>query len=100
MEWEDDEDFEQVESCLGKYEESAKTGSDYMMLVESLEKAGVKEEKAGKIVATFGDERLNECVKVYDTKYGKFIATFKESVDANNFIAEAGENRFTKRFFG
>ena len=100
IEWEDGEDFEQVESCLGKYEESAKSGKDYMMMVESLEKAGVKEEKAAKIVSTFGISSLNECVRVYDTKYGKYCATFKESVDANNFIAEADEKRFTKRYFG
>jgi hypothetical protein len=95
-----EEDMEQVESCLGKYEESAKSGKDYMMLVESLEKAGVKEEKAGKIVSTFGNKTLNECVKVFDSKYGKFVAVFKENAEASNFIAEADENRFTKRFFG
>ena len=100
IEWEDGEDSEQVESCLGKYEESAKSGKDYMMMVESLEKAGVKEEKAAKIVSTFGMSSLKECVRVYDTKYGKYCATFKESVDANNFIAEADEKRFTKRYFG
>ena len=100
IEWEDDEDSEQVESCLGKYEESAKSGKDYMMMVESLEKAGVKEEKAAKIVSTFGMSSLKECVRVFDTKYGKYCATFKESVDANNFIAEADEKRFTKRYFG
>lgn len=100
VDWEDGEDFEQVESCLGKYEESAKSGKDYMMMVESLEKAGIKEEKAAKIVSTFGMSSLKECVRVYDTKYGKYCATFKESVDANNFIAEADEKRFTKRYFG
>ena len=94
-----EEDMEQVESCLGKYEESAKSGKDYLMLVESLEKAGVKEEKLAKIVSTFGMSSLKECVKVFDNKAGKFIATFKESVDANNFIAEAGEDRFSKRYF-
>ena len=65
-----------------------------------LEKAGVKEEKAAKIVSTFGMSSLKECVRVFDTKYGKYCATFKESVDANNFIAEADEKRFTKRYFG
>lgn len=99
MEWDEGEDFEQVESCLGKYEESAKTGKDYMTLVESLEKAGIKEEKAAKIVSTFGMSSLKECVRVYDTKYGKYVATFKESVDANNFIADADEKRFSKRYF-
>ena len=99
MEWDEGEDFEQVESCLGKYEESAKTGKDYMTLVESLEKAGVKEEKAAKIVSTFGMSSLKECVRVYDTKYGKYVATFKESIDANNFIADADEKRFSKRYF-
>ena len=99
IEWEDDEDIEQVESCLGKYEESAKSGKDYMTMVESLEKAGIKEEKAAKIISTFGASSLKECVRVYDTKYGKYCATFAESVDANNFIAEADEKRFTKRYF-
>jgi uncharacterized protein with PIN domain len=99
MTWEDDEDAMAVESCLGKYEESAKSGKDYVALTESLEKAGLKEEKIAKIVSTFGAQDLKESVKVFDNKYGKFIATFKESVDCNNFIAEAGENRFSKRYF-
>jgi len=37
---------------------------------------------------------------VFDTKLGKSVAVFTESVDANNYIAESGEeNRFTKRYF-
>lgn len=99
MSWEDDEDPMAVESCLGKYEESAKSGKDYVALTESLEAAGLKEEKIGQIVATFGAKRLNESVKVFDNKYGKFVAVFKESTDCNNFIAEAGEKRFSKRYF-
>jgi len=100
MAWEDDENALEVEACLGKYEESAKSGKDYMTMVESLEAAGVKEEKIGTIVSTFGNKALKECVKVFDSKYGKYVATFTESVDCNNFIAEAGENRFSKRYFG
>ena len=43
---------------------------------------------------------MESCVRAYDTKYGKFVAAFKESADCNNFIEEAkAEGRFTKRFF-
>lgn len=97
------ENEEVLEACLRKYEESAKTGSDYMQLAESLtnEKLGLKESTIAKIVSTFDSRLLNECVRVYDSKYGKFVACFKESADASNFIAETNvEKRFTKRFFG
>lgn len=101
MPWDEDEDAVAVESCLGKYEESAKNGKDYMTMVESLEKAGVKEEKIGLIVSTFNRGSLKECSRVFDSKYGKFVAEFKESADTNNFIVETGdENRFSKRYFG
>ena len=94
---------EVLESALCAYEESAKSGKDYMALVEALstEKTGLKEEAIAKIVSTFDNRSLKECVRVYDSKYGKYVAAFNESVDANNFIAEtAEESRFTKRFFG
>ena len=96
------EDMDAVEESLKAYEESAKSGKDYMTLVESLsdEKLGLKEEVVAKIVATFDNKSLKECVRAFDSKYGKYVAAFKESVEADNFIAETGaEKRFTKRFF-
>jgi hypothetical protein len=97
-EYEDD----MLESCLKAYEESARTGADYMKLAESLadNKLGLKESAVAKIVSTFNTRSLKECCRVYDSKYGKYVAAFKESVDASNFIAETNvEKRFTKRFF-
>ena len=88
------------ESCLKKYEESAKSGKDYIEMVNSLEKAGLKESAIAKVVSTFDSRKLNECVRVYDTKYGKYVNALKESVAADNFIEETGEaKRFSKRFF-
>ena len=88
------------ESCLKKYEESAKSGKDYIEMVNSLEKAGLKESAIAKVVSTFDSRKLNECVRVYDTKYGKYVNALKESVTADNFIEETGEaKRFSKRFF-
>lgn len=90
---------EYVESCLKKYEESAKSGKDYVEFVKSLD--GLKESTIANIVSSFDQKALKECVRVWDSKYGKYVATFKESVDANNFIAETEEEgRFSKRFFG
>lgn len=87
-----------VESCLKGYEESAKTGADYMKLVRGLR--GLKEATVATIVGSFNDHNLAECVRVYDSKYGKYIKAMKESVDADNFIAETAEaKRFTKRYF-
>lgn len=89
---------EYVESCLKKYEESAKSGKDYVELVKGLE--GLKESTVAMIVESFDQKALKECVRVHDSKYGKYVAAFNESVDADNFIAEAEEaGRFTKRFF-
>lgn len=88
------------ESCLKKYEESAKSGKDYIEMVNGLEKVGLKESAIAKVVATFDSRKLNECVRVYDTKYGKYVNALKESVAADNFIEETGEaKRFSKRFF-
>lgn len=88
------------ESCLKKYEESAKSGKDYIEMVNGLEKAGLKESAIAKVVSTFDSRKLNECVRVYDTKYGKYVNALKESVAADNFIEETGEaKRFSKRFF-
>jgi len=89
---------EVAEACLKKYEESAKTGADYMALVKGLR--GLSESTMATIVGSFNDHSLQECVRVYDSKYGKYVKAMKESVDADNFIAETAEaKRFTKRFF-
>ena len=89
-----------VESCLKNYEESAKTGADYATLVEALENIKLKESVIAKIISTFDHASLKECVRVYDSKYGKYVAAFKESVDADNFIADTkADKRYTKRYF-
>lgn len=89
-----------LESALKAYEESAKSGADYMKFTESLEKMKLTENHIGEIVSTFNNTLMEGCVRAYDTKYGKYVAAFKESVDCNNFIEEAkAEGRFTKRFF-
>ena len=94
-------DFEECfESALKTYEESAKSGADYMKLTESLEAMKLNENHIGEVVSTFNNSLMEGCVRAYDTKYGKYVAAFKESVDCNNFIEEAkAEGRFTKRFF-
>ena len=92
-----------LENCLKSYEESNKTGADYTAFTESLsnKEMGLKESTIAKIVATYDTRSLKECVRVFDGKFGKYVACFKESADANNFIAETkDETRFTKRFFG
>lgn len=97
---EDAEFGECFESVLKTYEESNKSGSDYMKLTESLEAMKLNENHIGEVVSSFNDSLMESCVRAYDTKYGKYIAAFKESVDCNNFIEEAkAEGRFTKRFF-
>lgn len=96
-------DDEMLENCLKSYEESNKTGADYTAFTESLsnKEMGLKESTIAKIVATYDTRSLKECVRVFDGKFGKYVACFKESADANNFIAETkDETRFTKRFFG
>lgn len=91
---------ESVERILRKYEESSKTGADYMRMSKLLAARGLKESTIAKIVSTFDNKSLKECVRAYDSKYGKYVACFKESVDCDNFIAETkDEKRFTKRFF-
>lgn len=97
---EDAEFGECFESVLKAYEESDKSGSDYMKLTESLEAMKLNENHIGEVVSSFNDSLMESCVRAYDTKYGKYVAAFKESVDCNNFIEEAkAEGRFTKRFF-
>lgn len=98
-----DVDMDVVEESLKSFEESAKSGKDYVALTESLagEKLKLSEGVIAKIVSSFDNHSLKECVRVFDSKYGKFVATFTESVDADNFIVDtAEEKRFTKRFFG
>ena len=91
---------ESLESALKAYEESNKSGTDYMKLAESLEKMKLTESHIGEVVSSFNNSLMEGCVRAYDTKYGKYVAAFKESVDCNNFIEEAkAEGRFTKRFF-
>ena len=88
------------ESVLKTYEESAKSGADYMKLAESLEGLKLNENHIGEVVSSFNNTLMENCVRAYDTKYGKYVAAFKENVDCSNFIEEAkAENRFTKRFF-
>ena len=98
---EEDTGFEECfESVLKTYEESAKSGDDYMKLAESLESMKLNENHIGEVVSSFNNSLMEGCVRAYDTKYGKYVAAFKESVDCNNFIEEAkAEGRFTKRFF-
>lgn len=92
---------EKVEACLKGYEESAKSGEDYMKLVKGLERANLKESVIKTIAGSFNDRSLKECVRCFDSKYGMFVKTFTESVDCDNFIEETKEaKRFTKRFFG
>ena len=92
--------MEMVEEALKAYEESAKSAKDLFAMAESLEKAGLSESSIATVANSFVSRSLTEGVNVFDTKLGKVVATFKESVDANNYIAESGEEaRFTKRFF-
>lgn len=92
---------EKVEACLKDYEESAKSGEDYMKLVEGLEKANLKESVIKTIAGSFDDRSMKEsCVRAFDSKYGMFVKCFKESVSCDNFIEETKDSkRFTKRFF-
>lgn len=94
---------EVAEACLKKYEESAKTGTDYMTLVKGLR--GLKESTIAEIVGTFNEHSLQECVRIWDHDMGKHVMAVKESVAADQFIADAEEagarkGRFSKRFFG
>lgn len=90
-----------VECALKGYEESAKTGADYMKMVEALEGAKLAESTIASIVATFDSKSLKEsCCRVYDSKYGRNVACFKEGVEADNFMADTkAEKRFSKRYF-
>lgn len=101
----DDVDADVVESALGAFEESAKSGADYMKLCESLTAAKVADAKISEIAGTFDSKMLKECVRIWDHDLGKHVLAMKESVSADNFIAQAEEagarkGRFSKRFFG
>ena len=89
-----------VESALKEYEESAKTGADYMKMVEALEGAKLAESTIASIVSSFDRSLKESCCRVYDSKYGKNVAVFKEGVEADNFMADTkAEKRFSKRYF-
>lgn len=92
---------ESVENILRRYEESNKSGADYIRMTKVLAARGLTESAIARIAGTFDNKSLKECVRAYDSKYGKFVACFKESTDCDNFITETkDEKRFTKRFFG
>ncbi len=94
------ETLESVEESLKTYEESAKSAKDLFALTESLEKAGLTESAIASVANSFVSRSMKEGVAVFDTKLGKNVAVFVESVDANNYISESGEEgRFTKRYF-
>ena len=96
----DDATAECVECALKGYEESAKTGADYMKMVEALEGAKLAESAIASIVASFDRSLKESCCRVYDSKYGKNVAVFKEGVEADNFMADTkAEKRFSKRYF-
>jgi hypothetical protein len=89
-----------VEESLKAYEESDKSGVEYMTFVESLAKAGLEESVIGKVANSFVSRNLAEgTVTMFDTKVGSVVRSFKENVEANQFAADAKEEaRFTKRF--
>lgn len=96
----DADKLESVEEALKTYEESAKSAKDLFAMTESLEKVGLEESAIATVAGSFVSRSMKEGVAVFDTKLGKTVAKFTESVDANNYIAESGEeSRFTKRFF-
>jgi len=96
----DADKLESVEEALKTYEESSKSAKDLFVMTESLEKAGLEESAIATVANSFVSRSMKEGVMVFDTKLGKSVAVFTESVDANNYIAESGEeNRFTKRYF-
>ena len=96
----DADKLESVEGALKTYEESAKSAKDLFALTESLEAAGLEESAIASVANSFVSRSMKEGVMVFDTKLGKSVAVFTESVDANNYIAESGaEDRFVKRFF-
>ena len=89
-----------VEEALGCYESSEMTGADYIKMVESLKAAKLSESTVAKIAGSFGTRTLAEGCKVFDTVLGKHVCVKESGVDADNWIAESGdEKRFTKRYF-
>lgn len=97
----DGEKLGEVESALATYEESTKSGKDYMALVESLTtKAGLDESKVAMIVNSFEDRSLKEnAIAIFDHTLGKNVIRLTETVAANQWIADTGaESRFSKRY--
>lgn len=89
-----------VEEALDCYESSEMTGADYMKMVESLKAANLSESTVAKIAGSFGTRTLAEGCRVFDTVLGKNVCVKESGVDADNWIAESGdEKRFTKRYF-
>ena len=89
-----------VEEALNCYESSEMTGADYMKMVESLKAANLSESTVAKIAGSFGTRTLVEGCRVFDTVLGKNVCVKESGVDADNWIAESGdEKRFTKRYF-
>ncbi len=95
-----EEELAQVEESLKAYEESDKSGADYMTFVESLTKAGLEESVIGKVANSFVSRNLAEgTVTAFDTKHGAVVKALSENVDMNNWIADTkAEGVFTKRF--
>lgn len=99
---ESDDVEEKVEACLKKYEESAKSGADYIECVNGLEQIKLKESVIAKVISTFDNKSLKESAKAFDSKYGVFVKAvpMSESVEIDNFAADTKEEkRFTKRYF-
>ncbi len=87
-----------VDSALAELEAAGYTGDAYIKFIDAV--SALKPEQVAEIVSTFDSPKMAECVRVFDTTVGQYVAAFKESVSADNFIAESGaESRFTKRFF-
>lgn len=95
-----EEAMEAVEESLKAYEESDKSGADYMTFVESLAKAGLEESVIGKVANSFVSRNLAEgTVTAFDTKHGAVVKALSENVEMNNWIADTkAEGTFTKRF--
>lgn len=100
LEGEEAEMTDAVEEALNCYESSEMTGADYVKMVESLKAANLSESTVAKIAGSFGTRTLAEGCRVFDTTLGKTVCVKESGVDADNWIAESGEEkRFTKRYF-
>lgn len=100
LEGEEAEMTDAVEEALSCYESSEMSGADYVKMVESLKAAKLSESTVAKIAGSFGTRTLAEGCRVFDTTLGKTVCVKESGVDADNWIAESGEEkRFTKRYF-